>query len=88
MLYVLAAHGGRALIRIAFSTLVWGQEESVEPRTVNVHSTRLRAKLGERSGAEQYIDTVRGIGYRFRELPVSDAVAKQTGGFRPARAAT
>ncbi len=69
LLYTLAANRGRVLSRDRLLDLVWGQEDFVEPRTVDVHITRLRAKLAERSGSERYIDTVRGIGYRFREHP-------------------
>jgi len=69
LLYTLAANRGRVLSRDRLLDLVWDQEEFVEPRTVDVHITRLRGKLMERSGLEGYIETVRGIGYRFRERP-------------------
>ena len=73
LLYTLATNRGRVLSRDRLLDLVWGQEEFVEPRTVDVHITRLRAKLAERSGSEQYVDTVRGVGYRFREQPIDCA---------------
>ena len=73
MLYTLATNRGRVLRRDRLLDLVWGQEEFVEPRTVDVHITRLRAKLAERSGSEQYVDTVRGVAYRFREQPIDCA---------------
>ena len=73
LLYTLATNRGRVLSRDRLLDLVWGQEEFVEPRTVDVHITRLRAKLAERSGSEQYVDTVRGVGYRFREQPTDCA---------------
>lgn len=44
---------------------IWGQEKSEESRTVDVHIGTLRTKLGPCS---QYIQTVRGIGYRFLEV--------------------
>lgn len=69
LLYTLAANRGRVLAHDRLLDLIWGQEGFVEPRTVDVHITRLRAKLAERSGPERYIDTVRGIGYRFQEQP-------------------
>ncbi len=77
LLYALAANRGRVLSRDRLLDLVWGQEEFVEPRTVDVHITRLRAKLSERSGSERYIETVRGIGYRFRDQPVADVIPQQ-----------
>jgi DNA-binding response OmpR family regulator len=43
---------------------VWGYNSMVDTRTVDTHMRRLRAKLGH---AAKYLDTVRGVGYRFRE---------------------
>jgi two-component system alkaline phosphatase synthesis response regulator PhoP len=79
LLYTLATNRGRVLSRDRLLDLVWGQEEFVEPRTVDVHITRLRAKLAERSGSEQYVDTVRGVGYRFREQPIDCATVNSGG---------
>jgi DNA-binding winged helix-turn-helix (wHTH) protein len=56
---------------------VWGEDGFIEPRTVDVHLTRLRTKLSERSGSERYIETVRGVGYRFRDQPVADTIPQQ-----------
>ena len=41
-----------------------GRDVSVENRTIDVHITGLRRKLGE---CGEWIETVRGFGYRFRE---------------------
>jgi two-component system alkaline phosphatase synthesis response regulator PhoP len=73
LLYTLAANRGRVLSRDRLLDLVWGQEDFVEPRTVDVHITRLRGKLAGGSGSERYIETVRGIGYRFRDHPIEGA---------------
>jgi DNA-binding response OmpR family regulator len=43
---------------------VWGYEYFGETRTVDVHIRRLRKKLGER--AQDRIETIVGVGYRFR----------------------
>ena len=43
---------------------VWEYDNLIDTRTVDTHMRRLREKLGE--GA-QYLDTVRGVGYRFME---------------------
>ena len=43
---------------------VWGQNIYIEERTVDVHVQRLRKELKD-SGADRYIQTVRGAGYRF-----------------------
>jgi len=43
---------------------VWGRNVYIEERTVDVHVQRLRRSLGS-CGADRYIQTVRGAGYRF-----------------------
>lgn len=48
--------------------LVWGIESRISTRTVDAHVKRLREKLG---AARDYIETVRGIGYRFAGVPPS-----------------
>ncbi len=45
---------------------VWGIEAAITTRTVDTHVKRLREKLGP---AGEYIETVRGVGYRFAEAP-------------------
>ncbi len=45
---------------------VWGMHAHVSTRTVDAHVKRLREKL---AGARDYVETVRGVGYRFRESP-------------------
>ena len=47
--------------------LVWGRDGFVEPRTVDVHLARLRAKFVAARLPEPGIETVRGVGYRYRE---------------------
>jgi len=55
---------GRVLTRERLLEEVWGEGIAVTHRTVDTHMKRLREKLG---GAGALIDTVRGVGYRFRE---------------------
>jgi two-component system phosphate regulon response regulator PhoB len=45
---------------------VWGIEGDIHTRTVDTHVKRLREKLG---AARDYIETVRGVGYRFCDAP-------------------
>jgi len=59
----LARRPGRAFGREQLLSEVWGYGGDLETRTVDTHVKRLRAKLGE-IGA--WIETVRGLGYRFR----------------------
>jgi two-component system, OmpR family, phosphate regulon response regulator PhoB len=49
---------------------VWGIEADITTRTVDTHVKRLREKLGT---AGRYIETVRGVGYRFAESPGGDS---------------
>ena len=55
---------GRLLSRDKILDMAWGQDFFVTPRTVDTHIRRLRSKLME---AGAYIETVRGMGYRFTD---------------------
>jgi DNA-binding response OmpR family regulator len=46
---------------------VWGRDGFVEPRTVDVHVARLRGKFVAAKVPAPGIETVRGVGYRFRD---------------------
>jgi DNA-binding response OmpR family regulator len=67
LLAALVASPGRVFGREELLDLVWGRDGFVEPRTVDVHVARLRAKFSASSLPEPGIDTVRGVGYRFRD---------------------
>jgi two-component system, OmpR family, phosphate regulon response regulator PhoB len=56
----------RVQTRNALLDHVWGIETKISTRTVDAHVKRLREKLG---AARDYIETVRGVGYRFAESP-------------------
>jgi two-component system alkaline phosphatase synthesis response regulator PhoP len=64
LLRVLIEANGRLLTREALLEMVWGYEQSVEveTRTVDVHISKLRKKIGV---AGSRILTVRNSGYRF-----------------------
>ena len=64
LLHVLAQRRGRAFTRIQIVDAVMGEDYPVTERSVDVHVASLRKKLGP-MGA--YIETVRGVGYRFKE---------------------
>lgn len=57
---------GRAQTREVLLSDVWGINADVRTRTVDTHVKRLREKLG---AIGDYIETVRGVGYRFRSEP-------------------
>jgi two-component system, OmpR family, alkaline phosphatase synthesis response regulator PhoP len=69
LLATLAAEPGRVYGRDELLDLVWGRDGFVEPRTVDVHLARLRAKFVAARLPEPAIETVRGVGYRYRESP-------------------
>ena len=64
LLQDLIARRGRVQSRDALLDRVWGYSSGVETRTVDTHVKRLREKLGP---AGEYIETVRGVGYRFSD---------------------
>jgi two-component system phosphate regulon response regulator PhoB len=64
LLHHLASHRGRVQSRDSLLEQVWGYVPGVETRTVDTHVKRLREKLGV---AGDYIETVRGVGYRLRD---------------------
>ena len=66
LLTTLLERRGRVQSRDRLLTDVWGYEGDVDTRTVDTHMRRLREKLGK---AADYIETVRGVGYRFADAP-------------------
>ena len=66
LLQTFMARRGRVQTREILLQDVWGMSANVVTRTVDTHVKRLREKLGD---AGAYIETLRGIGYRFRESP-------------------
>ncbi|MCS6800153.1 MAG: response regulator transcription factor [Myxococcota bacterium] len=64
LLLDLARRRGRVQPRDALLERVWGYAPGVETRTVDTHVKRLREKLG---AASDYVETVRGVGYRLRD---------------------
>jgi len=68
LLATLVSTPGRVFRREDLLDLVWGRDGFVEPRTVDVHMARLRRKFLAAKLEAPGIETVRGVGYRFREL--------------------
>ena len=66
LLSTLLERRGRVQSRPALLDDVWGMSGEVTTRTVDTHVKRLREKLGS---AGPYIETVRGVGYRFTPAP-------------------
>jgi two-component system alkaline phosphatase synthesis response regulator PhoP len=62
LLELLASRPGKVFNRDQILTLVWGNETIVGERTIDVHIRKLREKIGE-----NYIRTIKGVGYTFNE---------------------
>ncbi|MBE3589007.1 MAG: response regulator transcription factor [Thermoanaerobacteraceae bacterium] len=69
ILLLLASHPGRVFSRYALLERIWGLDSVRETRTVDVHIRYLRQKIEPDPGNPRYIETVRGVGYRFKEKP-------------------
>ena len=67
MLAALAARPGRVFTRETLLERVWGDSAYRDPRTIDVHIRHLREKLERDPSEPEYLFTVRGVGYRFRD---------------------
>ncbi len=67
LLSLMSSNQGKVFTREALLEKVWGYEYSGDTRTVDVHIRHLRQKLRDDSSFPLYIETVRGVGYRFIE---------------------
>src|SRR6185437_5499737 len=72
LLVMLYERRGRVLTRDLLLDEVWGSHVDVTARNVDTHVKRVREKLG---AAGEYIETVRGVGYRFRAEVGDEAAA-------------
>ncbi|MEM1270147.1 MAG: response regulator transcription factor [Bacteroidota bacterium] len=61
LLYFMGRHPKRVFSRTELLDEVWGTDVYVMDRTIDVHISKIREKLGE-----GYIETIKGVGYRFR----------------------
>ncbi|MCR4441140.1 MAG: response regulator transcription factor [Peptococcaceae bacterium] len=66
LLVQLAANQGKVYTREFLLENIWGYEYPGDTRTVDVHIRHLRQKLEKNSGQPVLIETIRGIGYRFK----------------------
>jgi two-component system phosphate regulon response regulator PhoB len=76
LLVTLYERRNRVQSRSALLDHVWGIDTKISTRTVDAHVKRLREKLGS---ARDYIETVRGVGYRFADAPDAAALAIMQG---------
>ena len=67
ILAALARAPGRVFTREMLLTRIWGDAAYRDPRTIDVHIRHLREKLELDPKRPEYLFTVRGVGYRFRD---------------------
>ena len=65
LLQLLMSNPGKVLTRELLLDRVWGYEVEIDTRTVDVHIRYLRQKIEPDPAEPHYIETVRGVGYRF-----------------------
>ena len=65
LLHYLASNPGKVLNRETLLKEIWGSDVYVIDRTIDVHIRKVREKLGKHS---ELIETVKGIGYRFKQF--------------------
>ncbi|MCL5021127.1 MAG: response regulator transcription factor [Bacteroidetes bacterium] len=63
ILYYLASHEGKVISRETLLSRVWGADVYVGDRTVDVHIRKIREKLGSHA---EMIETIKGVGYKFK----------------------
>lgn len=68
LLKIMATNQGKVFNREILLEKVWGYEFSGDTRTVDVHIRHLRQKLNDDPNFPEYIETVRGVGYRFVDV--------------------
>jgi DNA-binding response OmpR family regulator len=67
IVWALASAPGRVFTRDMLLTRIWGDSSYRDPRTIDVHIRHLREKLERDAKEPEYLFTVRGVGYRFRD---------------------
>ena len=67
LLRTLAASPGRVFSRRTLLDTLWGGSQFRDPRTIDVHVRHLREKIEVDPSNPEFIFTVRGVGYRFRD---------------------
>lgn len=68
LLRFLALEPGKVFSREYLLEKIWGYDYLGDSRTVDVHIRHIRQKFEQVPGCPQYIETVRGVGYRFKDI--------------------
>jgi DNA-binding response OmpR family regulator len=67
ILSALARAPGRVFTRDMLLSRIWGDSAYRDPRTIDVHIRHVREKIERDPKDPEYLHTVRGVGYRFRD---------------------
>lgn len=67
LLHLLASNPGKVFSRDNLMSQLWSDSYFAETRAIDMHISSLRKKLNDTSTKNNYIETVRGVGYRFRK---------------------
>jgi DNA-binding response OmpR family regulator len=67
LLAFLMGHPGQVFNRDQILARVWGMDYAGDSRTVDTHVKTLRDRLGDDADRPRWVETVRGVGYRFKE---------------------
>ena len=65
LLRYLVTHAGQPVSRRAILENVWGLDESTDTRAIDNFIVRLRRYIEDRPDSPQFLQTVRGVGYKF-----------------------
>ena len=66
ILRYLILHRGKTVTRRQLLTDVWGIDQDIVTRTIDRHMASVRKKIEPDPGTPQFIETVYGIGYRYK----------------------
>ncbi|MDP9265677.1 MAG: response regulator transcription factor [Chloroflexota bacterium] len=78
LLLFLSRQPGRVFSRDQLLSAVWGLQHTGDSRTVDTHIKKLREQLGDDADRPRWIETLRGVGYRFRETTDRGAAAARS----------
>jgi DNA-binding response OmpR family regulator len=76
LLFLLLRNAGRVVTNETLLAKAWDGDEEAYEEGLRVHISRLRAKIEINPGKPQYIETKRGVGYRFAVTPASSEPAE------------
>jgi DNA-binding response OmpR family regulator len=76
LLFLLLRNAGRVVTNETLLAKAWDGDEEAYEEGLRVHISRLRAKIEVNPGKPQYIETKRGVGYRFAVTPASTEPAE------------